>query len=84
MHSGERAGKGMEVNNGEKRRQNRTDGCFSWFPNVQVTVKVFVMDRSAHAIVRAARMKQKMHTKLTLSPSNGITTLGQVVPALTL
>ena len=45
---------------------------------------VCLRDRSAQTIVRAATFRQKLQIKLSTSPSQGILTPGQPVPALTL
>ena len=46
--------------------------------------EVYLKDRSAQTIVYAATPRQKLQTKLSISPSYNILTPGQPVPALTL
>ena len=46
--------------------------------------RVYLRDGSAQTILRAATLRQKLKTKLSISPSHSILTPGQPVPALTL
>ena len=45
---------------------------------------VYLRDGFAQAIGRAATLRQKLHIKLSLSPSHNILTPGQPIPMLTL
>ena len=45
---------------------------------------VYLRDRPAQTILRAATLRQKLQAKLSISPSHSILTPGQPVPALTL
>ena len=45
---------------------------------------VYLRDGSARAILRAATLRYNLQIKLSISPSHGILTSGQQVPALTL
>ena len=46
--------------------------------------RVYLRDASAKTTLRAATLRQKLQTKLSISPSHSILTPGQPVPALTL
>ena len=47
-------------------------------------MSVYLRDGSPHTSLRAATLRQKLHIKLSASPSHSIFTPGQPVPALTL
>ena len=47
-------------------------------------MRVYLRDRSAQTILRAATLRQKLQIKLSISPSHSILTPSQPVPALTL
>ena len=46
-------------------------------------MRVYLRDASAQTIKRAATLRQKLQTKLSISPSHSILTPGQPVPAVT-
>ena len=47
-------------------------------------MQVYLRDGSAQSIVRAATLRYKLQTKLSISPNHSILTPGRPVPALTL
>ena len=47
-------------------------------------MRVYLRDGSAKTILRAATLRYKLQTKLSISPSDTLLTPGQPVPALTL
>ena len=47
-------------------------------------MRVYLRDGSAHTILRAATLRQKLQIKLSISPSHSILTPGRPVPVLTL
>ena len=47
-------------------------------------MQVYLKDGSAQTILRAATLRQKLQTKISISPSHSILIPGQPVPALTL
>ena len=56
-----------------------------WLLKVPATCYiVYLRDGSAHTILRAATLRQKLQIQLSISPSHSILTPGRPVPALTL
>ena len=68
----------------KKKKENR-GGFVCWLVAYRPSnMRVYLRDRSAQTILRAATLRQKLQIQLSISPSHSILTPGRPVPVLTL